>query len=80
MMVHSFSLLGDLKKNHSSYLFTDMYIHFSHYPTIYFYSSESWGYYIQSLGTEDDGMYDKKNVYMSMTGLLCCAAEIDMIL
>ena len=32
---------------------------------------------IQSLGIEYDGKYyDKKNVYICMTGSLCCTAEI----
>ena len=37
----------------------------------------STGSYIQSLGTEHDGrQYEKKNVYICMTGSLCCTAEM----
>ena len=37
----------------------------------------STGNYIQSLGTDHDGRQNKKgNVYIRMTGSLCCTAEI----
>ena len=37
----------------------------------------STGHYIQSLGIDHDGKYYKKgNVYIGLTGSLCCAAEI----
>ena len=39
------------------------------------------GNYIQSLVMEHDGRdYEKKNVYVCMTGSLCCTAEIDRTL
>ena len=42
------------------------------------YSTEN---YVQSLGIEHDGRYyEKKNVYIGMTGSLCCTAEIGTIL
>ena len=41
----------------------------------------STGNYIQSLVMEHDGrFFEKKNVYLCMTGSLCCTAEIDKTL
>ena len=41
----------------------------------------STGNYIQSLGIEHDGRkYDKKNVYVCMTGSLCCTSVTDTTL
>ena len=41
----------------------------------------STGNYIQSLVMEHDGGYcEKKNVYICITGSLCCTAEIDRTL
>ena len=37
--------------------------------------------YNQSLGIENDGRwYEKKNVYLCVTGSLCCTAEIGTML
>ena len=39
------------------------------------------GNYVQSLGKQHDGrQYEKKNVYICMTGSLCCTAKIDITL
>ena len=39
------------------------------------------GNYIQSLVMEHDGRYyEKKNVYICITGSLCCSAEMDRTL
>ena len=41
----------------------------------------STGNYVQSLGIDQDGrQYKKGNVYLCMTGSLCCTAEIDTTL
>ena len=38
---------------------------------------DSMGNFSQSLGIDHDGRWhEKKNVYMCMTGSLCCTAEI----
>ena len=40
----------------------------------------STGSYIQSLGVEHDGReYETKNMYICMTGSLCCTEETDTI-
>ena len=39
----------------------------------------STGNYIQSLVIEHDGIWEKECVYICITGLLCCTAEIDNI-
>ena len=78
MIVYSFSLLEDLKKFLAPMsLQTCIYVFLITLQYI-FLLFRKWGYYIQSLGIEDDGMYDKKKVYMCMTGSLHCAAEIDV--